>query len=91
LPLEVSCSFCGKDIEPGTGTMFVRNDNQRFYFCSQKCERSMLKMGRTARRIKWTKSYEKGPTPPQPEKPPQEEEPEKASEKEDSDSEEEEE
>ena len=68
MPLSVTCSFCGKQIEPGTGLMFVRNDNQRFYFCSHKCERNQLNLRRRARRIKWTSSYEKGPTPPQPEK-----------------------
>ena len=69
MPLSVTCSFCGKQIEPGTGLMFVRNDNQRFHFCSHKCERNLLNLGRRARRIKWTSSYEKGPSPPQPEKP----------------------
>ncbi len=53
--------------------MYVRNDNQRYYFCSHKCEKNMLKLGRKARNLKWTESYEKGPTPPQPEE--QEEKP----------------
>lgn len=73
MPLKVNCSFCGKEIEPGTGVMYVRNDNQRYYFCSHKCEKNMLKLGRKARNLKWTESYEKGPTPPQPEE--KEEEP----------------
>jgi large subunit ribosomal protein L24e len=71
MPLNLSCSFCGKSIEPGTGLMFVRNDNQRFYFCSHKCESNMLKLRRRARRVKWTESYERGPSPPQPEEPPE--------------------
>jgi large subunit ribosomal protein L24e len=72
LPLNVACSFCGKPIEPGTGLMFVRNDNQRFQFCSRKCERNLIALRRRPRRIKWTTSYERGPSPPQPEKPAEE-------------------
>jgi len=64
LPVNPICSFCGKPIEPGTGLMFVRNDNQRFYFCSRKCERNLLHLKRKARRIKWTEFYEKGAAPP---------------------------
>jgi len=68
LPLHVVCSFCGNPVEPGTGLMFVRNDNQRSYFCSRKCEHSLVRMDRKARKLKWTAHYEKGPSPPQPEK-----------------------
>jgi len=68
LPLHVVCSFCGHPIEPGTGLMFVRNDNQRSYFCSRKCEHSLVRLDRKARKLKWTAHYEKGPSPPQPEK-----------------------
>jgi large subunit ribosomal protein L24e len=72
MPLSLFCSFCGKPIEPGTGLMYVRNDNQRFYFCSRKCEKNQLVLGRRARKLKWTTAYERGPSPPQPEKPPEE-------------------
>ena len=68
MPLNIVCHFCGKPIEPGTGLMFVRNDNQRFYFCSRKCEQNQIKLKRRSRKIKWTAFYEKGPSPPQPEK-----------------------
>jgi large subunit ribosomal protein L24e len=72
MPLSLFCTFCGKPIEPGTGLMFVRNDNQRYYFCSHKCEKNLLFLGRKARKLKWTTAYERGPSPPQPEKPPEE-------------------
>ncbi len=51
------CSFCGYDIEPGTGKMYVRRDGRVFYFCSGKCEKNMLKLRRKARKLKWTKHY----------------------------------
>ncbi|MBO8179240.1 MAG: 50S ribosomal protein L24e [Archaeoglobus sp.] len=51
------CSFCGYDIEPGTGKMYVRRDGRVFYFCSGKCEKNMLKLKRKARKLKWTKHY----------------------------------
>jgi len=53
------CSFCGEDIEPGTGNMFVRRDGKVFYFCSRKCEKNMLELGRNPRKLKWTKYYRK--------------------------------
>ncbi len=49
------CSFCKIRIEPGTGKMFVKRDGSVFYFCSSKCENNMLKLGRTARKLKWTR------------------------------------
>jgi len=54
------CSFCKTVIEVGTGTMYVKKDGSVFHFCSMKCEKNMLKLGRTPRYCKWTKSYEKG-------------------------------
>lgn len=53
------CSFCGKIIEKGTGSMFVKKDGKVLYFCSSKCEKNLLKLGRIPRRIKWTDTYQK--------------------------------
>lgn len=55
-----NCSFCGGRIEKGTGKIFVFKTGKIAYFCSMKCEKNMLKLGRKARTLKWTKSYEKG-------------------------------
>ncbi|OYT32021.1 50S ribosomal protein L24e [Candidatus Woesearchaeota archaeon] len=55
----VKCTFCQKSIEPGKGTMFVKNDGKILHFCSSKCEKNMLKLKRTARELKWTKIYQK--------------------------------
>ena len=52
-----NCSFCGKSIEKGTGKMFVFNSGKILNFCSQKCEKNMLKLKRKSHKIKWTKEY----------------------------------
>ncbi|PXF53875.1 MAG: 50S ribosomal protein L24e [Candidatus Methanophagaceae archaeon] len=51
--MERRCSFCNLPIEPGRGKMFVRRDGTVLYFCSSKCERNMIKLGRKSRRVKW--------------------------------------
>ena len=53
------CSFCGKEIEIGTGKMFVKRDGKIFYFCSRKCEKNMIELKRNPRKLKWTKYYSK--------------------------------
>jgi large subunit ribosomal protein L24e len=51
------CSFCGKDIEPGTGKMYVKKDGTVFLFCSNKCNKNMINMRRVPRNVEWTKAY----------------------------------
>jgi large subunit ribosomal protein L24e len=55
---KYTCSFCGTDIEPGTGSIYVKNDGSLFYLCSSKCRRNQTQLKRTARRLKWTEVYE---------------------------------
>lgn len=54
------CSFCGSPLEPGTGLMFIKKDGTVYYFNSKRCQTSLLKQGRLARRIKWTRHYPRG-------------------------------
>ncbi|MCJ2534327.1 MAG: 50S ribosomal protein L24e [Candidatus Thermoplasmatota archaeon] len=54
-----NCSFCGSDIEPGTGKIFVKRDGAVLYFCKNKCQKNMLKLKRVPRRIRWSKYYSK--------------------------------
>jgi len=56
----MKCSFCGEEIERGTGKMYVKKDGKILYFCSMKCEKNMLKLGRKPLQTKWTKFYVKG-------------------------------
>jgi len=53
------CTFCGHEIEPGTGKIVVKKDGKILYFCSGKCEKNMLKLKRNPRKLKWTKFYGK--------------------------------
>jgi large subunit ribosomal protein L24e len=53
MPQTRQCDFCGADIEPGTGTMFVRVDGSVMHFCSSKCEKN-ADLGREARDLEWT-------------------------------------
>ncbi|PIY60492.1 50S ribosomal protein L24e [Candidatus Woesearchaeota archaeon CG_4_10_14_0_8_um_filter_47_5] len=54
-----NCSFCGNNIERGTGLMFVRTTGKILYFCSSKCEKNMLKLGRKPALVKWTATHRK--------------------------------
>lgn len=57
MPVRRSCSFCGNEIEPGTGKMFIRKDGSVFLFCSHKCQSNMLKLGRVPRWTPWTQAF----------------------------------
>jgi len=52
------CSFCGVQLEPGTGKMYVRKDGAIFYFCGTKCQNN-YKLGRVPRRVQWTSAGRK--------------------------------
>ncbi|MCD6563541.1 MAG: 50S ribosomal protein L24 [Thermoproteales archaeon] len=54
MPRIYKCSFCGRVIQPGTGLMYVRNDGSILRFCSSKCYKSMLKLRRNPKKLKWT-------------------------------------
>ncbi len=45
----MKCTFCGDAIERGTGKMFVRKSGKIYYFCSNKCEKSMIQLGRKSK------------------------------------------
>ena len=65
-----TCSFCGTDIEPGTGKMYVKKDGTKWNFCSNKCQKNQIQLKRVNRNVRWTTHFEKhpGPTPPNAEK-----------------------
>ncbi|MCD6340336.1 MAG: 50S ribosomal protein L24 [Desulfurococcales archaeon] len=56
MPKVHKCSFCGSEIPPGTGMMYVKNDGTVLWFCSSKCFK-YFKMGRDPKRLPWTKMY----------------------------------
>ncbi|MGL6298930.1 MAG: 50S ribosomal protein L24e [Methanobacteriaceae archaeon] len=49
------CSFCNKEMEEGTGKMYVKKDGSVYFFCTSKCEKNMIKLGRVPRKVKWVK------------------------------------
>jgi large subunit ribosomal protein L24e len=53
MPQTRQCDYCGTDIEPGTGTMFVETDGTVTHFCSSKCEKN-AGLGREPRDVDWT-------------------------------------
>jgi len=57
MPIRRSCSFCGNEIDPGTGKMFIRKDGTIYLFCSSKCQANLLRLGRVPRWTPWTQAY----------------------------------
>jgi large subunit ribosomal protein L24e len=53
------CTFCGDEIEPGTGRMYIKKDGVVFNFCSSKCFKNMVVLGRVPRRTTWTRYFER--------------------------------
>ena len=49
------CSFCSKEIEKGTGKIYVYKTGKILNFCSMKCEKNALKEQRKPIKFKWTK------------------------------------
>jgi large subunit ribosomal protein L24e len=53
MPQNRTCDYCGDDVEPGTGTMFVHTDGSVVHYCSAKCEKN-ADLGREPRDLEWT-------------------------------------
>ena len=53
------CNFCGREIPPGTGLWYVRNDGTILRYCSGKCFKYALKYGKDPTKLKWTAYYGK--------------------------------
>lgn len=54
-----NCSFCGHEIQPGTGLWYVRNDGVILRFCSSKCFKYAIKYAKDPSKLKWTRFYGK--------------------------------
>jgi large subunit ribosomal protein L24e len=53
------CAFCGKEVRLGSGILFVKNDGSTRSYCSSKCRRNELKLGRDPRKLKWARGTKK--------------------------------
>lgn len=51
------CTFCGQEVEPGTGRMYVKKDGVTYQFCTSKCYKNMIELKRVPRRTAWTSWY----------------------------------
>jgi len=51
--IMAKCSFCSKNIESGTGKMIIQSTGKINWFCSRRCEKNAVKLGRDARKFKW--------------------------------------
>lgn len=49
------CAFCGADIPPGYGIMYVKTDGTVLRYCSRKCFVSATKYGRNPRKLAWVR------------------------------------
>ena len=45
-------------IEKGTGKIFVKSDGKVFNFCSNRCEKNMIKLKRKPRDTRWTQEFQ---------------------------------
>ncbi len=54
-----NCSFCEGPVQKGTGLIYVKKDGTLFNFCSSKCKKNVLSLGREGRRQKWTQAAKK--------------------------------
>jgi len=54
-----NCSFCDSPVQKGTGLIFVKKDGTIYNFCSSKCKKNNLVLGREGRRQKWTPAAKK--------------------------------
>ena len=55
----MKCTFCEKNISTGKGKIFVRSDGRALNFCSNKCEKNMLKLKRNPRTTRWTGLFQR--------------------------------
>lgn len=52
-----TCVFCGTEQEDYMGTYLIKNDGTIIYYCSSKCRKNHLKLGRDKRKLKWTAAF----------------------------------
>ena len=52
-----TCSYCGEQIPPGEGMMYIRANGEVYQFCTKKCRKYQVKLKKHARKVRWTKYY----------------------------------
>ncbi len=51
------CIFCGCEQEDFRGTYLIKNEGSVVYYCSSKCKKNHLKLGRDKRKIRWAEAF----------------------------------
>lgn len=51
------CNFCGREESSYKGVHLIKNDGSINFFCSSKCRKNALKLGRDKKKLKWTEAY----------------------------------
>lgn len=51
------CVFCGREEHSFKGISLIKNDGTVNYFCSGKCRKNAIKLGRDKKRFKWTEAF----------------------------------
>ncbi len=51
------CNFCGREDSPHKGLHLIKNDGTIAFFCSSKCRKNALKLGRDNRKVRWTEAF----------------------------------
>jgi len=52
-----SCVYCGREIPPGIGLMYVLRTGKVLWFCSRKCKVYALERKRKPEKTRWTSAY----------------------------------
>ena len=53
----VKCVFCGKEEDSFRGLHLMTNIGEVNYYCSSKCRKNAIKLGRDKRKFKWTEAH----------------------------------
>lgn len=53
------CGFCGKELEKGTGILYVYKTGKTTNFCSSKCKKNLVDLHRNPIHVKWSERYKK--------------------------------
>ncbi|MCU0642275.1 MAG: 50S ribosomal protein L24e [archaeon] len=51
------CVFCGREESPFRGVHLITNVGSVDFYCSGKCRKNALNLGRDKRRLKWTAAF----------------------------------
>ncbi len=51
------CNFCGREDSPHKGLHLIKNDGKVAFFCSSKCRKNAMNLGRDNRKMRWAEAF----------------------------------